>query len=81
MCAAVRSGQAGAPQDLNERLFPFDPEASRRLLREAGYSDGERATLPWLLLLVRFFTPATPLIAFSSGSVICDSMISALAPG
>jgi peptide/nickel transport system substrate-binding protein len=30
----------GAPQDLNDRLFPFDPEASRRLLREAGYPEG-----------------------------------------
>ncbi len=29
----------GAPQDLNGRL-PFDPEASRRLLAEAGYKDG-----------------------------------------
>jgi len=30
---------AGAPQDLNTRL-PFDPEASRRLLAEAGYPNG-----------------------------------------
>lgn len=30
---------AGAPQDLNTRL-PFDPDASRRLLAEAGYPNG-----------------------------------------
>jgi peptide/nickel transport system substrate-binding protein len=30
---------AGAPQDLNTRL-PYDPEASRRLLAEAGYPNG-----------------------------------------
>jgi peptide/nickel transport system substrate-binding protein len=30
---------AGAPQDLNARL-PYDPEASRRLLAEAGYPNG-----------------------------------------
>ena len=35
----------------------------------------------WLLLEVIFFIPAIPLTAFSSGSVICVSMISALAPG
>jgi len=29
----------GAPQDLNARL-PFDPDASRRLLTEAGYPNG-----------------------------------------
>ncbi len=29
----------GAPQDLNDRL-PYDPEASRRLLAEAGYPQG-----------------------------------------
>gem|GEM_PF-3928707 len=37
--------------------------------------------LPWLLIEVMFLIPAMPLMAFSSGSVICDSMISALAPG
>src|SRR5215831_2875345 len=35
---------------------------------------------PWLLEDVMFFTPAIPLMAFSSGSVICVSMISGLAP-
>ena len=30
----------GAPADINTRTFPFDPDASRRLLAEAGYPDG-----------------------------------------
>ena len=34
----------GAPGDLNERL-PFDPEASRRLLAEAGYPGGFAVSL------------------------------------
>src|SRR4051812_16295779 len=36
---------------------------------------------PWLLVEVIFLTPAMPLMDFSSGSVICDSIMSALAPG
>ncbi|MBP0462548.1 ABC transporter substrate-binding protein [Roseomonas sp. PWR1] len=31
---------SGAPADINTRTFPYDPEASRRLLAEAGYPDG-----------------------------------------
>lgn len=34
----------GAPQDLNQRL-PYDPDASRRLLTEAGFPDGFGVTL------------------------------------
>lgn len=30
----------GAPTDINTRTFPYDPEAARRLLAEAGYPDG-----------------------------------------
>ena len=30
----------GAPQSLNARLLPFDPEASKKLLTEAGYPNG-----------------------------------------
>ena len=30
----------GAPQGLNTRLLPFDPEASRKLLADAGYPNG-----------------------------------------
>jgi len=30
----------GAPSDINTRTFPFDPEAAKRLLTEAGYPDG-----------------------------------------
>jgi peptide/nickel transport system substrate-binding protein len=30
----------GAPSDLNARLFPYDPEAAKRLLAEAGYPNG-----------------------------------------
>ena len=36
--------------------------------------------LPWLLEEVIFRIPSIELIAFSRGSVICDSIISALAP-
>ena len=34
----------GAPQDLNGRL-PYDPDASRHLLRDAGYPDGFGVTI------------------------------------
>jgi peptide/nickel transport system substrate-binding protein len=30
----------GAPADINTRSFPYDPDAARRLLAEAGYPDG-----------------------------------------
>ncbi|MFC5523765.1 ABC transporter substrate-binding protein [Polaromonas jejuensis] len=30
----------GAPQGLNTRLLPFNPDASKKLLAEAGYPDG-----------------------------------------
>ncbi len=36
--------------------------------------------LPWLLEEVMFRIPSIELMAFSKGSVICDSMISAFAP-
>ncbi|GGJ39761.1 ABC transporter substrate-binding protein [Neoroseomonas lacus] len=30
----------GAPTDINTRTFPYDPDAAKRLLAEAGYPDG-----------------------------------------
>ncbi|MNX89514.1 hypothetical protein D3C86_1215310 [compost metagenome] len=36
--------------------------------------------LPWLLEDVMFRIPSIELMAFSKGSVICDSIMSALAP-
>lgn len=31
---------SGAPSDINTRTFPYDPDAAKRLLAEAGYPDG-----------------------------------------